>query len=68
VDVFESEPVRDPRHPLLALPNVTATPHIGYVTRDEWDLQFADIFGQVVAFDRGRPINVINPEALAMQR
>jgi D-3-phosphoglycerate dehydrogenase len=64
LDVFESEPVHDPHHPLLVLPNVTATPHIGYVTREEWDLQFADIFDQVVAFDQGHPINVINPEAL----
>ncbi|HLI65546.1 MAG TPA: D-2-hydroxyacid dehydrogenase family protein [Caulobacteraceae bacterium] len=68
VDVFEEEPVRDPHHPLLALPNVVATPHIGYVTRDEYELQFADIFEQVAAFAAGRPINMINPEALAHAR
>ena len=65
VDVFEVEPVRDVHDPLLNLPNVTATPHIGYVTYEEWNLQFADIFNQVVAFDEGHPINVINPDALA---
>lgn len=64
VDVFESEPVRDPNLTLLTLPNVTATPHIGYVTFEEWDLQFADIFDQIVAFDQGHPINMINPDAL----
>jgi D-3-phosphoglycerate dehydrogenase len=64
VDVFEQEPVRDPAHPLLALDNVVCTPHIGYVTRDEYELQFADIFDQILAFAAGRPINVVNPQAL----
>jgi D-3-phosphoglycerate dehydrogenase len=64
VDVFEEEPVRDTSHPLLALPNVVATPHIGYVTRDEYELQFSDIFDQIVAFAAGAPINVVNPAAL----
>jgi D-3-phosphoglycerate dehydrogenase len=62
LDVFETEPVRDPADPLLALPNVVATPHIGYVTRDEYELQFADIFRQIVAYAAGSPINVVNPE------
>jgi D-3-phosphoglycerate dehydrogenase len=44
-------------------PNVICTPHIGFVTEDELELQFADIFDQVVAFDQGAPIHVINPEA-----
>ena len=65
VDVYETEPLRDPADPLLVLPNVVATPHIGYVTRDEFEIQFADIFDQIVAYASGRPINVVNPEALA---
>jgi len=65
VDVFEEEPLRDPSDPLLALPNVVATPHIGYVTRDEYELQFSDIFDQVAAFAAGAPINVVNPAALS---
>jgi D-3-phosphoglycerate dehydrogenase len=65
VDVFESEPVHDPLHPLLRLPNVVATPHIGFVTREEWEIHFATIFDQILAFDRGVPFNVVNPEALA---
>jgi D-3-phosphoglycerate dehydrogenase len=64
VDVFESEPVTDPEHPLLALPNVLATPHIGYVTREEWEIHFSVIFDQVLAFDAGTPINLVNPESL----
>jgi D-3-phosphoglycerate dehydrogenase len=64
VDVFEQEPIRDGAHPLLAMPNVVCTPHIGYVTRDEYEIQFADIFAQITAFAAGKPINVVNPEAL----
>ena len=64
VDVFDDEPVRDADDPLLRLDAVVCTPHIGYVTRDEWELQFSDIFGQVVAFAAGSPINVVNPEVL----
>jgi D-3-phosphoglycerate dehydrogenase len=61
VDVYEHEPLRDAGDPLLALPNVVATPHIGYVTRDEYELQFSDIFDQIAAFVAGNPINVVNP-------
>jgi D-3-phosphoglycerate dehydrogenase len=68
VDVYEDEPVRDPAHPLLQLPNVVCTPHIGYVTRDEYELQFADIFDQIVAYASGQPTHVVNPAALAATR
>jgi D-3-phosphoglycerate dehydrogenase / 2-oxoglutarate reductase len=64
VDVYEQEPLLDTRHPLLNMPNVVCTPHIGYVTREEYEVQFADIFDQVIAFASGNPINVINPESL----
>jgi D-3-phosphoglycerate dehydrogenase len=62
VDVYETEPLRDPHDPLLALPNVVCTPHIGYVTSDEYELQFADVFDQIRAYADGHPINVVNPE------
>ena len=62
VDVFETEPLRDPADPLLSLPNVVATPHIGYVTREEYDLQFSDIFDQITAYAKGAPIHVVNLE------
>jgi D-3-phosphoglycerate dehydrogenase len=64
VDVFEQEPLRDPDHPLLRMENVVATPHIGYVTRDEYELQFCDIFDQIAAYVAGAPINVVNPQVL----
>jgi D-3-phosphoglycerate dehydrogenase len=65
VDVFEQEPLRDRSHPLLAMDNVVCTPHIGYVTRDEYEIQFSDIFDQIVAYARGAPINVVNPDVTA---
>jgi D-3-phosphoglycerate dehydrogenase / 2-oxoglutarate reductase len=64
VDVFEHEPVQDGQHPLLLIDRVVCTPHIGYVTREEYELQFADIFGQILAYANGHPINVVNPAVL----
>jgi D-3-phosphoglycerate dehydrogenase len=64
VDVYEQEPVIDTNHPLLAMEKVVATPHIGYVSREEYELQFADIFDQILAYAAGAPINVVNPDAL----
>ena len=64
VDVYEHEPVRDGQHPLLAMDRVVCTPHIGYVTREEYEIQFADIFDQIVAYAGGHPINVVNPAVL----
>ena len=64
VDVYETEPLTDPRDPLLALDNVVCTPHLGYVERDSLEDQFIDIFEQILAFERGAPINVVNPQAL----
>ncbi|MGD9846923.1 MAG: D-2-hydroxyacid dehydrogenase family protein [Variibacter sp.] len=65
VDVFDAEPVTDPNHPLLTMPNAICAPHIGYVTREEYDLQFTEIFDQILAFEAGTPINVINPAVLS---
>ena len=64
IDVYEQEPVRDTAHPLLAMPNVVCTPHLGYVTREEYEVQFTDIFEQIVAYAGGKPINVVNPDVL----
>jgi len=64
VDVYEEEPVRDTAHPLLNMDNVICTPHLGYVTRDEYELQFTDIFEQITAYAGGNPINVVNADVL----
>jgi len=68
VDVFEEEPVRDTGHPLLNMPNVVCTPHLGYVTREDHEIAFAEIFDQINAFVAGKPINVVNPEALGKRK
>ncbi|MEJ6510293.1 MAG: D-2-hydroxyacid dehydrogenase family protein [Octadecabacter sp.] len=62
VDVYDAEPLRDTSNILLTHPNVLPTPHIGFVTEDEFDLQFSDIFDQINAYDSGAPIHMINPE------
>ncbi len=62
LDVFDIEPVTWANDPLLTHPHVTCTPHIGFVTEDEFELQFSDIFDQVVAYRDGNPIHMINPD------
>ena len=64
VDVYEDEPVVDRHHPLLTMDNVVCTPHIGYVTPEEYEIQFAEIFDQIAAYCAGVPINVVNPQVL----
>ncbi|NQU70889.1 MAG: D-2-hydroxyacid dehydrogenase family protein [Rhodospirillales bacterium] len=64
IDVYEDEPMRDTEHPLLQMDNVVCTPHLGYVTREEYEMQFTDIFDQIIAYQDGAPSNVINPEVL----
>jgi len=64
IDVYEKEPVLHGDDPLIALKNVVCTPHIGYVTREEFETQFSDIFDQIVAYCAGTPIHVVNSKAL----
>jgi D-3-phosphoglycerate dehydrogenase len=65
IDVYEQEPVLDPDNPLLKMDNVICTPHLGYVSREEFEIQFTDIFDQIVAYAAGNPINVVNPDVLS---
>lgn len=68
VDVFETEPMRDTNHPLLKLDNVICTPHLGYVEANAFNRSFETMFDQILAFDRGSPIHVINPQVLTRLR
>jgi D-3-phosphoglycerate dehydrogenase len=68
VDVYEQEPLTDVADPLLLLPNLLATPHIGYVTREDYEFQFAEIFNQIVAYAAGTPINVVNADVFGRTR
>ena len=67
VDVFESEPILQ-GHPLLRLENAVCTPHIGYVEQDGYELYFRCAFDNIVNFIDGHPTNLVNPEALRVQR
>ena len=62
VDVYETEPMRDIHHPLLAMDNVICTPHLGYVTTDEYEVQFTEIFDQIVDYVARKPSNIVNPD------
>jgi len=68
VDVYEKEPLRDTSDPLLNIDNVVCTPHLGYVSRDEYKIQFTDIFDQITAYAAGAPTNVVNPDVMARRR
>jgi D-3-phosphoglycerate dehydrogenase len=68
VDVFEEEPLLDAGHPLLQMDNVVCTPHIGYVSREEYEIQFSEIFDQIAAYAAGKPTNLVNPEVMARAR
>lgn len=59
IDVFESEPVYDASHPLLRLPNVLPTPHIGFVERNTYERYLGDAFEAVTAFAAGSPVRVV---------
>ena len=62
IDVFDAEPtVNDP---LIAHPRVLATPHIGYVERDSYEMYLGTAFDNLLAFAAGKPAGVVNPEAL----
>jgi D-3-phosphoglycerate dehydrogenase len=64
VDVFEDEPVIGAAHPLLKMDNVIATPHLGYVERENYELYYGLVVDQILAYAGGRPVNVLNPEVI----
>lgn len=68
LDVFAGEPVTDPADPLISHPQVIPTPHVGFVTAEELDRQFSDIFALVNAYAAGQPVSMINPSVWTQDR
>jgi D-3-phosphoglycerate dehydrogenase / 2-oxoglutarate reductase len=61
VDVYEQEPIVNGDHPLLKMPNVLCTPHLGWAEWDNFELYFRECFEQIVRFERGEPLRLGNP-------
>lgn len=63
LDVFTEEPLPADA-PLLRMPTVLATPHLGYVEQDSYEMYFRAAFENIANFAAGKPTNILNPEAL----
>lgn len=64
VDVYEDEPVLNGRHPLLELDNALCTPHSAWIEPYTYELYFGEAFDNALAFISGKPVSILNPEAL----
>jgi D-3-phosphoglycerate dehydrogenase len=62
VDVYEDEPIVGGNHPLLKMPNVLCTPHLGWAEWDNFELYFRECFEQIVAYETGAPMRLANPD------
>ncbi|MDR3409703.1 MAG: D-2-hydroxyacid dehydrogenase family protein [Formivibrio sp.] len=60
LDVFDSEPAGIETEPLLNMPNVLCTPHLGYVEKNSYELYFKSAFENVIDFFNGKPQNIVN--------
>jgi D-3-phosphoglycerate dehydrogenase len=64
VDVYEDEPVLNAAHPLIGMDNALCTPHLGYVEESTYEAYYGTAIDHIVAYAAGKPMNVLNPEAL----
>src|SRR5579864_2416720 len=64
VDVYEQEPIMGGDHPLLSMPNVLCTPHLGWAEWTNFELYFREAFEQIVLFEQGAPLRLANPDVV----
>jgi phosphoglycerate dehydrogenase-like enzyme len=64
LDVFDQEPL-PPDHPFTQLDNTLLAPHLGYVTREQYQVRYRETVEDVAAYLKGAPLRVLNPEARA---
>ncbi|MGE3536154.1 MAG: D-2-hydroxyacid dehydrogenase family protein [Candidatus Tectimicrobiota bacterium] len=67
LDVFDQEPL-PAGHPFLTLDNTLLVPHIGYVTREQYQVRYRDTVENVAAYLQGTPVRVLNPAVLDRMR
>jgi phosphoglycerate dehydrogenase-like enzyme len=60
LDVYDQEPL-PADSPLRSLPRTVLTPHLGYVTRNTYEVFYGEAVEDVAAFLRGAPIRVLEP-------
>ena len=63
LDVFDEEPL-ERNHPFLTLENTLLTPHLGYVTKENYNIFYGESVANIQAYLKGAPINVMNPDSL----
>ncbi len=68
VDVYDHEPIVGGDHPLLKMPNVICTPHLGGVVWETFEFMYGHAIDSILSFAENKPINVYNPEVLARLR
>ena len=59
IDVFEDEPPLDPSHPLLNAPNVIATPHVAFATKQAFEKRAVIVFENIRCYLDGHPQNIM---------
>jgi D-3-phosphoglycerate dehydrogenase len=64
IDVYENEPTLNREHPLVSMPNVICTPHLGYVTWETYEQYYAAVVDNILAYAGGAPVHVLNPDVL----
>jgi phosphoglycerate dehydrogenase-like enzyme len=67
IDVYEPEPLPS-NHPFRSLEDVITTPHLGYVTRETYDIFYGDAVEDVLAYVQGKPVRVLNPDVAGKTR